>query len=186
MPVFIHNSAEVSKKSVIGDGTKIWNLAQIREGAVIGENCNISKNVYIDKDVKIGNCVKIQNNVNIYHGVTIGNNVFLGPSMTFTNDMFPRAFQNDWEVSETMVKDGAAIGANATIVCGTTIGAYAMIGAGSVVVNDVLDYELVAGNPAKRIGWICKCGGRLNNSLLCEKCGKKYNLNHGKMEIEDV
>lgn len=186
MSVFIHSSAEVSEESVIGDNTKVWNLAQIREGAIIGENCIISKNAYIDKDVRIGNRVKIQNNVNVYHGVTIGNDVFLGPSMTFTNDMFPRAFEDDWEVSETMVEDGASIGANATIVCGTVIGKYAMIGAGSVVVDDVGDYELVVGNPARRIGWICKCGRRLDNSLVCGKCGKKYKLNHNRMEAEDA
>lgn len=161
MSVYIHDSAEVSQKSVIGDNTKIWNHAQIREGAIIGESCIISKNVYIDKGVAIGNRVKIQNNVNVYHGVTIGDDVFLGPSMTFTNDLFPRAFREDWEISETTVGDGASIGANAAIVCGTAIGKYAMIGAGSVVINDISDYELAVGNPAKRIGWICKCGRRL-------------------------
>lgn len=186
MSIFIHESAEVSEKSSIGDGTKVWNLAQIREGAVIGKSCIISKNVYIDKDVRIGDRVKIQNNVNIYHGVVVGNDVFLGPSMTFTNDMFPRAFSDDWEVSETMVEDGASIGANATIVCGTSIGKYAMVGAGSVVTDDVGEYELVAGNPAKRIGWVCRCGGRLRESLVCERCGREYRLNHDRVEAKDA
>ncbi len=184
MSVFIHNSADVSKECTIGARTKVWNLVQIREGAVLGEDCIISKNVYIDKNVRIGNRVKIQNNVNVYDGVTIGNDVFLGPSMTFTNDMFPRAFQNDWKITKTFVADGASIGANATIVCGTKIGTYAMVGAGSVVTQDVGSYELVAGNPARKIGWVCKCGHRLTDSLVCSKCGKKYCINEGKVEME--
>ena len=151
MEYFVHESAEVSDKAKIGKNTKIWNQAQIRENAVIGENCIISKNVYIDESVKIGNNCKIQNNVNVYHGVTIEDDVFCGPSMTFTNDLFPRAFNNDWKVTETRVKKGASIGANATIVCGVTIGEYAMVGAGSVVTKDVEAHTLVAGNPARVI-----------------------------------
>ncbi len=151
MEYFVHESAEVSDKAKIGKNTKIWNQAQIRENAVIGENCIISKNVYIDESVKIGNNCKIQNNVNVYHGVTIEDDVFCGPSMTFTNDLFPRAFNKDWKVTETCVKKGASIGANATIVCGVTIGEYAMVGAGSVVTKDVEAHTLVAGNPARVI-----------------------------------
>jgi len=170
--VFIHKTAEVSDKASIGAGTKVWNLAQIRENAVVGENCIISKNVYIDFDVKIGNGVKLQNNVNVYHGVEIEDDVFVGPSATFTNDMYPRAFINDFELYKTLVKKGASIGANCTIVCGITIGEYAMIGSGSVVTKDVGDYCLVVGNPARVIGVVCKCGRRLSSEdSACENCG---------------
>ena len=134
-----------------------------------------SKNVYVDVGVSIGNGVKIQNNVNIYHGVTVEDNVFLGPSMTFTNDFYPRAFNREWKVLETLVKVGASIGANATIVCGNTIGKYAMIGSGSVVTKNVPDYALFAGNPAKQLGWVCKCGNKLTEQLFCYACGNHYN-----------
>lgn len=174
--VFIHSTAEVSEKAQIGKGCKIWNQAQIREGAVLGENCIVSKNVYIDENVLIGNRVKIQNNVNVYHGVTVEDDVFLGPSMTFTNDMYPRAFNSDWKITETFIKQGASIGANATIRCGITIGEYAVIGAGSVVVKDVMPHELVAGNPARRIGWVCKCGFKLDGEYKCVKCGNQYDF----------
>lgn len=170
MAIFIHNTAEVSDLATIGDGTKIWNLAQIREHCIIGENCIISKNVYIDTKVIIGNRVKIQNNVNVYHGVEIEDDVFLGPSMTFTNDFYPRAFNEEWQITETHVKKGASIGANATIVCGNTIGEYAMVGSGSVVTKDVPPYALVVGNPARQIGWVCKCGRRIEGKH-CSHCG---------------
>lgn len=174
--IYIHNTAEVSDRATVGEGTKIWNQAQVREGAIIGENCIISKNVYIDENVHIGNRVKIQNNVNVYHGVTVEDDVFLGPSMTFTNDMFPRAFNADWEVSDTLVKKGASIGANATIRCGITIGEYAMVGAGSTVTKDVKPYALVVGNPARQIGWVCECGAKLEDGNFCKKCGKRIDI----------
>lgn len=171
MSVFIHPTAEVSEHAKIGANTKIWNLAQVRENATIGENCIISKNVYVDINVKIGNNVKIQNNVNIYNGVTIEDDVFLGPSMTFTNDKNPRAVNPDWKITQTLVKTGASIGANATIICGVTIGEYAMIGAGAVVTKDVPPHTLVVGNPAKKIGKVCRCGMRIEESAeLCESC----------------
>lgn len=170
MSVFIHPTAEVSDQAKIGDGTKIWNLAQVREDSVIGENCIISKNVYIDEKAVLGNRVKVQNNVNVYHGVEVEDDVFLGPSMTFTNDFYPRAFNEDWEITNTYVKKGASIGANATIVCGVTIGEYAMVGSGSVVTKDVPAYALVVGNPAKQIGWVCKCGRRMKGKV-CSYCG---------------
>lgn len=173
---YVHATAEVSETASIGDGTKIWNQAQVRNDAVIGANCIISKNVYIDEHVSIGNGVKIQNNVNVYHGVTIEDDVFLGPSMTFTNDMYPRAFNSDWKITETLVRKGASIGANATIRCGITVGEYAMVGAGSVVTKDVPAYALVVGNPAKRIGWVCKCGTKLNENGMCPTCGEEYQL----------
>lgn len=174
--VFIHESAEVSDNAIIGDGTRIWNLAQIRNDVKIGENCIISKNVYIDEHVKIGNGVKVQNNVNVYHGVTVEDDVFLGPSMTFTNDMYPRAFNSDWHITETLVKKGASIGANATIRCGITVGEYAMVGSGSVVTKNVPAYSLVVGNPARQIGWVCKCGFKLDENGVCTECGEKYDL----------
>lgn len=174
--IFIHPTAEVSKEAVIGNGTKIWNQAQVREGAKIGENCIISKNVYVDEQVQIGNRVKIQNNVNVYHGVRVEDDVFLGPSMTFTNDMFPRAFNANWNISETIVEKGASIGANATIRCGVVIGEYATIGAGSVVTKDIPPYALCVGNPAKQIGWVCKCGFRLDEKGVCVECGATYDL----------
>ena len=174
MSVFIHDTAEVSPKATIGDGTKVWNLAQIRENAVLGENCIVSKNVYIDADVKIGNRVKIQNNVNVYDGVEVEDDVFLGPSMTFTNDMFPRSFNADWKITRTLVKKGASIGAGAVIVCGTTIGEYALIGSGSVVTKDVPAHALMVGNPAHQIGWVCECGFRLDDNGQCTNCGKTW------------
>lgn len=178
--VFVHHTAEVSEKASIGEGTKIWNHAQVREEAVIGEGCILSKNVYIDKGVHIGNRVKVQNNVNIYHGVTIEDDVFVGPSVTFTNDLFPRAFSEDWKVYETTVREGASIGANATIVCGHTIGRYAMVGAGSVVTEDVPDHALVTGNPAKQTGWVCECGNRLEDDGKCRVCGREYQFEKGE------
>lgn len=172
MSIFIHPSAEVSKQTKIGDGTKIWNLAQIRENCEIGKNCNISKNVYIDTKVVVGNGVKIQNNVNVYSGVIIEDEVFLGPSMTFTNDFYPRAFSADWEITKTYVKKGASIGANTTIVCGNIIGEYAMVGAGSVVTKNVPAYALVVGNPARQIGWVCECGHKLDSNYMCTFCSR--------------
>ncbi len=174
MGIYIHPTAEVSDKANIGDGTKIWNQVQVRENSVIGENCILSKNVYIDAEAKIGNRVKIQNNVNVYHGVEVEDDVFLGPSMTFTNDFYPRAFNADWKITKTLVKRGASIGANCTIVCGNIIGEYAMVGSGSVVTKDVRPYALVVGNPARQIGWVCRCGHRLDEHCRCPECGSEY------------
>ena len=180
--VFIHPTAEVSKDAKILRGTSIWNQAQIRENANIGSGCNIGKDVYIDFGVKIGKNVKIQNGISIYHGVEIEDDVFLGPHMTFTNDKFPRAWIGDFEVYNTLVKKGASIGAKATIVCGITIGEYAMIGAGSVVTKDVPPNVLVVGNPAKKVGLVCKCGQLLktvekfDNPVLM-KCSHCNNIN---------
>ena len=181
---FVHETAEVSKGAVIGKNTKIWHQSQIREGAKIGENCIISKCVYIDFDVLIGNNVKIQNGVSVYHGVEVEDDVFLGPHMTFTNDLYPRAFNSNWELVKTLVKRGASIGANATIICGITIGEYAMIGSGSVVTKSVPDYGLVFGNPAKLKGFVCKCGrkavkiGEDNNKILmeCTVCKTTFSI----------
>lgn len=174
MSIFIHPTAEVSAEAKIGDGTKIWNQAQVREDCIIGKDCIISKNAYIDTKVILGNRVKVQNNVNVYHGVEVEDDVFLGPSMTFTNDFYPRAFNSDWQITNTLVKKGASIGANATIICGNTIGEYSMVGSGSVVTRDVPAHALVVGNPARQIGWVCECGHRLDANGKCSDCGKFY------------
>ncbi len=157
----MHPTADVSEHAVIGAGTKIWNLAQIRENARIGEGCIISKNAYIDTGVIIGNKVKIQNNVSVYAGVTIEDEVFVGPAATFTNDFRPRANNPQWQITPTIVRHGASLGANCTIVCGTTIGEYAMIAAGAVVTADVAPHALMAGNPARPIGYVYRCGARV-------------------------
>ena len=170
MSIQIHKTADVSPNVTIGNNTKIWNNAQVRENANIGENCIISKSAYIDEGVIIGNNVKIQNNVNVYRGVTLEDDVFCGPSMTFTNDMFPRATNKSWEITNTLVKKGASIGANATIVCGVIIGEYAMVGAGAVVTKDIEPYSLVVGNPAKKIGTVCKCGFKVDGFSMCNNC----------------
>jgi len=171
MNVYIHETAEVNPEAIIGDNTKIWNQAHIRENVCIGDNCIIGKNVYVDPGVTIGSYVKIQNNVNIYTGVTIEDDVFLGPSMTFTNDLFPRSRNTEWQVTKTLVKKGASIGANATIVCGVTIGEHAMVGAGSVVTKDVPPHALVVGNPARKLGNVCQCGARtIDGDTKCPKC----------------
>ncbi|MGL4484075.1 MAG: acyltransferase, partial [Anaerovoracaceae bacterium] len=166
----IHETASVDKKAIIGEGTIVWINAQIREDSIIGDNCIISKDVYIDKGVHIGNRVKIQNSVSVYQGVTIRDDVFIGPNAVFTNDLFPRAFNENWGITPTIICKGASIGANATIVCGNTIGEYAMVGAGSVVTKDVAPYTLVIGNPAKAAGYVCKCGKQLNEKK-CDECG---------------
>jgi acetyltransferase-like isoleucine patch superfamily enzyme len=172
-PAFIHITAHVSPEAVIGNGTKIWINSQIREHAHIGDYCIISKDTYIDEYVVIGDRVKIQNSVSVYHGVVIEDDVFIGPNVTFTNDRIPRAFNNNWKITQTLIRRGASIGANATVVCGITIGEYAMVGAGSVVVRDVPSHALVVGNPARQIGLVCKCGERLPTNGICIHCGKK-------------
>ena len=174
MTFFAHETAIVEENANIGDGTKIWHHAHIRSGCRIGENCNIGKNCYVDSGAIIGTGVKIQNNVSVYHGVEIEDDVFVGPSAVFTNDFYPRAFIGDWKVTETKIKQGASIGANATIVCGNTVGEYATVGSGSVVTKDVKPYALVVGNPAKQIGWVCKCGHKLDDRLVCPMCNNEY------------
>jgi len=170
----IHETADVSPKAKIGKNTKIWHQAQIREGAEVGENCIIGKNVYIDFDVKIGSNVKLQNNVCVYHGVTIEDDVFVGPGVCFTNDLYPRAkIWNPGRVIKTLVKKGASIGANSTIICGHTIGKNAMIGAGSVITKDVPAHALAYGNPASVRGYVCACGAKLKKkgkALFCPGC----------------
>ncbi len=162
--IYIHETANVSKDAKIGSGTKIWINSQVREGVEIGENCIISKDTYIDAQVKIGNRCKIQNGVSVYQGVSIEDNVFVGPNVCFTNDKVPRAFDPEWKITPTIVKNGVSIGANATIVCGITIGEYAMIAAGSVVTKDVEPHSLVMGNPAVHYSYVDKMGNKIEGS----------------------
>ncbi len=173
--VFVHPSAIVEDRVVIGGTTKIWHFTHILPGSVIGSGCNIGQNVVIGPDVRIGNQCKIQNNVSVYKGVTLEDDVFCGPSMVFTNVFNPRAaIRRMDEIRPTLLKKGASIGANATIVCGNTIGRYAFVGAGAVVTKDVPDHALVAGNPARQIGWMCECGNKLDSKYICKLCGKRY------------
>jgi len=158
MTAFVHRTADVDPSAVLGEGTKVWNNVQIRENAVIGRDCIVGKSVYIDHTVVVGDRVKIQNGVSIYHGVTVEDDVFLGPHMTFTNDLYPRAFDPEWHVVPTLVRKGASVGANVTIVCGVTLGEYSMVGAGAVVTKDVPPHALVLGNPARIVGFVTVMG----------------------------
>src|SRR3989475_5896331 len=170
----IHSTAEVSPGAMIGNDTSIWHWVQVREGARIGERCNIGKDVYIDSAVVVGDDCKIQNFATLYRGVTIGNRVFVGPHACFTNDVYPRAVSPDWKIVPTKVEDGASIGANATILCGNTIGRYAMVAAGAVVTKDVAAQSIVAGVPARVIGWACECGRPLDRNMRCAHDGRTF------------
>ena len=170
MQPFIHESSYTDAGVQIGDGTKIWHFCHIQENAVIGRNCTLGQNVNVAPGVHIGNGVKIQNNVSVYEGVTLEDNVFCGPSVVFTNDRFPRAAARPPEYANTLVREGASIGANATIVCGVTIGRYAMIAAGSVVTKDVPDHALMMGVPAKQVGSVCTCGAKHLPDGTCPRC----------------
>ncbi len=175
---FVHESSYIDKNVRIGPGTKIWHFGHILGGSVIGKNCNIGQNVMVGPDVVIGNNVKIQNNVSVYQGVTLEDDVFCGPSCVFTNVINPRShIIRKHEIKKTLVKKGATIGANCTIVCGNSIGKYAFLAAGAVIVNDVPDYALMMGVPAKLKGYLCQCGHRLvfkESKTLCKICNKQY------------
>lgn len=185
---FVHESSYVDEGCHIGYNTKIWHFSHVMQGAHIGMHCNIGQNVYIDRNVSIGNGVKIQNNVSIYSNVTIHDSVFLGPSCVFTNVINPRAFiERKHEYKNTVVNEGASIGANATIVCGHNIGKYSFIGAGAVVTKDVPDYALMIGTPAKIYGYVCKCGNKLNfqdSRSECESCHSVYLFKNGNVKME--
>lgn len=158
---FIHATANVDARAEVGAGTKIWINVQVREHARIGRDCIISKDVYIDHAVQIGDRCKIQNSVSVYHGVSIGDDVFVGPNVAFTNDRVPRAFNTDWKITPTRIEAGVSLGANSTIVCGVTVGEYAMVAAGSVVTKNVPPYTLVMGNPARPYARIDKAGNKV-------------------------
>ncbi|MEG0798720.1 MAG: DapH/DapD/GlmU-related protein [Acidaminococcaceae bacterium] len=173
---FVHASSYVDDDVVIGAGTKIWHFCHIQTGAHIGAGCSFGQNVNVSNHVLIGNGVKVQNNVSIYEGVEIEDDVFCGPSMVFTNDMNPRAKYPKGAAGykKTLIKQGATLGANSTIVCGHTVGKWAFVAAGSVVAVDVKNYARMIGVPARQVGWICECGEKLGVSLLCSHCGRKY------------
>jgi UDP-2-acetamido-3-amino-2,3-dideoxy-glucuronate N-acetyltransferase len=177
---FVHESAYVDDGAIVGRDTKVWHFSHVMTGARIGEGCSLGQNVFVARGVKIANNVKIQNNVSVYEGVQLEDDVFCGPSMVFTNvktprSAFPRNTSSDYAL--TLVKRGASIGANATIICGTTVSEYAFVAAGAVVTKDVPPFAVVAGVPAKIVGWACECGGILDFANLgssCNECGRKY------------
>jgi len=201
MAIRVHPTAEVAEDATIGDGTSIWHHCQIRPRAHIGQNCILGKGVYVDADVTIGDNVKIQNYSSVYHGVTLEDGVFVGPHVCFTNDMRPRAINpdgtlkaaTDWKVSTTLVKRGAALGANSTIRCGVTIGEWAMVGSGSVVTRDVPAYGLVYGNPARLHGFVCPCGAQLTQKeektdkvvMICPECGQQVEIKKSIWEMSE-
>ncbi|MBN1837572.1 MAG: N-acetyltransferase [Spirochaetales bacterium] len=183
----IHATAQVDGRARLGENVKVWNWVQIREDAEIGDGTILSKGVYVDSGVHIGRNVKIQNNVSVYHGVTIEDGVFVGPHVCFTNDKVPRAINPDgsqkgaadWEVWPILIRRGASLGANSTILPGVTVGCFALVGAGAVVTRDVPDHGLVVGNPARLIGRVCSCGERLDDRLYCRRCDKTVDIEKG-------
>jgi len=181
---FVHESSYVDDDVQIGQGTRIWHFCHVQKGAQIGKNCTLGQNVNIGNNVKVGNGVRIQNNVSLYEGVEIEDNVFCGPSCVFTNVTTPRAhFSVHGIYAKTLIKEGASLGANCTVICGHTVGKSALIAAGAVVTKNVKDYALMAGVPARQIGWVCECGKRLDKSLECE-CGRKYKEENGELTSE--
>lgn len=180
---FVHETAAVDANVTIGENTKIWHFTHVLANSSVGARCNIGQNVMIGPNVTVGNGCKIQNNVSVYPDVTLEDDVFCGPSMVFTNVLTPRAFvERKNEFAKTLVKKGATIGANATIVCGHTVGEYAMVGAGAVVTKNVLPYALVVGNPARRIGWVSRTGERLGADLVCPRTGECYEEVDGQLK----
>lgn len=179
---FIHETAAIDTGARIGARTKVWHFSHILGGSDVGSDCSIGQNVMIGPDVNIGNGCKLQNNVAVYKGVTLEDDVFCGPSMVFTNVLTPRAhIERKDEFAPTHIGKGATLGANCTVVCGNSVGAYAMVGAGAVVTKDVPDYALVVGNPARQIGWVSEAGERLSDDLVCPRDGSQYVLQNRKL-----
>lgn len=180
MAVSVHESAVVDAGAVLGEGTRVWHFTHVSTAAVIGERCVLGQNVFVGRGVRIGNGVKVQNNVSVFDGVEVADDVFLGPSCVFTNVLNPRAFvERKDEFRRTRVGRGATVGANATIVCGHDLGEYCMVGAGCVVTRSVKPYELVVGNPARHLGWVCVCGERLAAAAgepRCARCNRRYRV----------
>lgn len=175
MTYFAHETSIIDEGARIGEGTKIWHFSHVMSSARIGSGCNIGQNVYIDANVTIGNSCKIQNNVSVYQHVTLEDEVFCGPSMVFTNVWNPRAgLRKMDQARSTLVRRGATLGANCTLVCGVTVGRYAFVGAGAVVTHDVPDYALMYGVPARQKGWVCECGEKLDANLCCPVCHARY------------
>lgn len=184
---FVHKTSVIDEEVEIGSGTKIWYFCHIQKGARIGSNCSLGQNVNIANHVVIGDGCKLQNNVSLYEGVKLENDVFCGPSCVFTNDLTPRAKypKGNSGYKKTIVQEGASIGANATIVCGHTIGKWALIGAGAVVVSDVPSYALMLGVPARQAGWVCECGQVLDDSMVCKECGRGYFCKGERLEEKE-
>jgi acetyltransferase-like isoleucine patch superfamily enzyme len=184
--IYVHPTALV-ETSDVGSGTRVWAFAHIMNGAVVGHDCKIGDHAFIESGARLGDRVTVKNNSLIWHGVSIGSDVFVGPNVVFTNDIRPRAFlpsePETWE--RTVVESGASIGANATIVAGIRLGAYCLIGAGSVVTDDVQDHALVLGNPARRHAWVCRCGQSLTPDLACSACGNSYRRGDSGLELAE-
>tara|TARA_B100002051_G_C16558334_1_gene546199 strand:+ start:125 stop:745 length:621 start_codon:yes stop_codon:yes gene_type:complete len=180
----IHETAIIENGSKIGRNTYIWHFCHVREGAIIGENCTLGRDVFIDNSVVVGNNVKIQNGVSLYNGLKVDDDVFIGPHSVFTNDLQPRSFTKDWKITETILRKGCSIGANATIICGNVIGAYSMVAAGAVVTQDVAPFSMVMGNPARIIGMVCKKAHKMKQinkvneqaKFFCEQCKEEIVL----------
>lgn len=182
---YVHPTSIVDENVSIGEGTRIWHFCHIQSGARVGRNCSMGQNVYVSGNVVIGDGVKLQNNVSVYEGVELGDYVFCGPSMVFTNDLTPRARypKGSAGYKKTVVKHDATFGANCTVVCGTTIGEYAFVAAGAVVTKDVAPHAIMAGVPARRMGWACECGQVLGQKLCCPDCGRRYAENENGISL---
>lgn len=176
---FVHETAIVEVGAAVGARSFVWHHAHVRSGATVGVATVLGKNVFIDAGAIVGDRCKIQNNVSVYHGVVLGDDVFVGPAATFTNDLVPRAFSSEWQISKTQVGNGASVGANATIVCGNDLGEYSMVAAGATVTRSVASHQLVAGTPARHLAWVCRCGAVVSRAverpedLECDNCKER-------------